>query len=171
MFLNTFTDARELIYVRTKDYLFWSLRSRVFDFWRRGKKTNSWYIFLSQEANRGPAIKKTNICSICHQDVKRACYQMFHNSASLGGGTIDMLSNLPYVRVAANELRLHPFSNLCLTFRICPSSGYWSKIFFNCWISDGWMRLKPDEKSFISNLFFRLEYDKLEFLTLINGTL
>ena len=51
-----------------------------------------------------------------------------------------------HVKLVADELRLKPFNNLCLTFRICPSSGYWSKIFFNCWISDGWIRLKPEEK-------------------------
>ena len=65
MFLNTFTDAGELIYVRTKDCLFSNLGSHVFDFF--GEEGNTF--FLSQEANRAPAIKKTNIYSIYHHDL------------------------------------------------------------------------------------------------------
>ena len=34
-----------------------------------------------------------------------------------------------------------------VTFNICPSSGYWSRMVFNCWISDGWMRLNPSSSS------------------------
>ena len=75
-------------YFRTCDHAF-------FIFWRRGKKRTPDTFFLSQEANRAPATKKkTNIYSICHHDVKEACYQMFHNSTSLGEGTIVTLSNL-----------------------------------------------------------------------------
>ena len=85
----------KLIYVRTKDYLFSNLRSRVFDFLEKREKRTPDAFFLSQEANRAPATKKkTNIYSISHHDVKEACYQMFHNSTSLGEGTIVMLSNL-----------------------------------------------------------------------------
>ena len=34
--------------------------------------------------------------------------------------------------------------SLCafFTFKICPSSGYWSRMVLNCWISDGWIKLK-----------------------------
>ena len=75
-------------YFRTCDHAF-------LIFWRRGKKRTPDTFFLSQEANRAPATKKkTNIYSICHHDVKEACYQMFHNSTSLGEGTIVTLSNL-----------------------------------------------------------------------------
>ena len=38
--------------------------------------------------------------AIRHQDMKVVCYQMFHNSTSLEGGTIDMLSNISYTRLA-----------------------------------------------------------------------
>ena len=34
-----------------------------------------------------------------------------------------------------------------VTFNICSSSGYWSRMVFNCWISDGWMRLNPSSSS------------------------
>ena len=94
MFLSTFTDAVKLIYVRTKDHLFWNLRPRVFDFLEKREKWTPDTFFLSQEANRAPATKKTNIYSICHHDMKEVCYQKFHNSTSLGEGTVVMLSNL-----------------------------------------------------------------------------
>ena len=44
-----------------------------------------------------------------------------------------------------------------VTFNICPSSGYWSRMIFNCWISDGWMRLNPSSSSStttIQNILF-----------------
>ena len=94
MFLNTFTDAVKLIYVRTKDYLFPNRRSCVFDFLEKREKRTPDTFFLSQGANRVPAIKKPNVYSICHHDVKETFYQMFHNSTSLGEGTIVMLRNL-----------------------------------------------------------------------------
>ena len=74
-------------YFRTYDHAF-------LIFWRRGKKRTPDTFFLSQEANRAPPTKKTNIYSICHHDMKEVCYQTFHNSTSLGEGTIVVLSNL-----------------------------------------------------------------------------
>ena len=29
------------------------------------------------------------------------------------------------------------------TFSICPSSGYWSRMDLNCWMSDGWIKSNP----------------------------
>ena len=145
MFLNTFTGAGELIYVRTKDYLFSNLRSRVFDFLEKREKKTPDTFFVSQEANRTPAIKNLTSTRSVIMTWKRLATKCF---------TIQLLWEkarllcyvIFHVKLVANELRLKPFNNLCLTFRICPSSGYWSKIFFNCWISDGWIRLKPEEK-------------------------
>ena len=146
MFLTTFTDAMKLIYVTTKNYLFSNLRSCVFDFLEKREKKNTWYIFSSTRGQPRPHHKKTltstrsvivtwkRLATKCFtiqllwEKARLLCYVIFH------------------VKLVANELRLKPFNNLCLTFRICPSSGYWSKIFFNCWISDGWIRLKPEEK-------------------------
>ena len=49
-----------------------------------------------------------------------------------------------------------------VTFNICPSSGYWSRMVFNCWISDGWMRLNPSSSSSttIQNISFFILKDK-----------
>ena len=58
MFLTTLTDAVELIYVRTKDYLFSNLRSRVFDFLEKREKKNTWYIFSFTRGQPRPRYKK-----------------------------------------------------------------------------------------------------------------
>ena len=34
-------------------------------------------------------------------------------------------------------------TKVCFTFSICPSSGYWSRMDLNCWISDGWIKSNP----------------------------
>jgi len=37
---------------------------------------------------------------------------------------------------------------MCFTFSICPSSGYWSRIDLNCWMSDGWIKSNPSSSLF-----------------------
>jgi len=37
---------------------------------------------------------------------------------------------------------------MCFTFSICPSSGYWSRMDLNCWMSDGWIKSNPSSSLF-----------------------
>ena len=55
MFLNTFTDVAELIYVTTKDYLLSNLPSHGFDFLeKRGKKEHLIHFFFHKRPTAPP---------------------------------------------------------------------------------------------------------------------